>query len=297
MVAKALLLYNAKAGSTGNSKTLESVAGTLSAGIRELTLYKLDEPGEGERICRERGEQYDAVLILGGDGTVHECINGLAVLDNPPVVGVLPGGTCNDFARTLGLPPDPAEAAAVLLEEHIREIDLGMVNDRVFTNFCGVGLITETSENINPDLKGTLGKISYFISTLQTIRSAEPFRYMLTADGETMKGEAVMIYAANGRYLGTNQLPFAEDSMCDGLLDILVIREAGLPLLRELLTRKPHGEWTPKNDSIIYIQASRLELTVEGTRRADTDGEIYLETPLQLGILERKLKFLTAGTS
>lgn len=67
------------------------------------------------------------------------------------------------------------EAARDLMLGHTHELDIGKVNDRVFTNFFGIGLITDTSENINSELKGTLGRLSYFISTLQTVRTTEPF--------------------------------------------------------------------------------------------------------------------------
>ncbi|WP_422658687.1 diacylglycerol/lipid kinase family protein [Paenibacillus sp. EC2-1] len=172
-------------------------------------------------------------------------------------------------------------------------MDIGVAGERVFTNFFGVGLITEASENINSDLKGTLGRLSYYISTLQTVRSAEPFRYWMESDDGIQEDEAVMIYVSNGRYLGTQALPFTVDALTDGKLDVLIIREAGLPLLKELLSRKEQGEWEPKNDSIQYFQSSTLTLKTEQPMKADTDGEIYLETPAKLSIRSESLEFLT----
>ena len=295
MFNRAMLVYNGNAGQGETSSLLESVTGTLAGSIPELTLMAALEPGDGERLCREHGEAFDLVLIMGGDGTVHECVNGLAALKQAPPIGILPAGTCNDFARSLGLPPDPAAAAEEILKGQAVQIDIGTVEDRVFTNFFGVGLITEASDNIDPSLKGHFGKLSYYLSTLQTVRQAEPFRFVLEWDGGRLEDEAVMIYVSNGRFLGARPLPFTLEFMADGRLDVLVIREAGLPLLKELLAWKEEGQWQPKDDSIVYFQASSLKLITETPMRADTDGEKYIDTPCEIVVRRRALSFLTGS--
>ncbi|WP_454193417.1 diacylglycerol/lipid kinase family protein [Paenibacillus sp. Marseille-Q7038] len=293
-ITKALLIHNDAAGSAAGSLVSSAVA-VLAPAIKELNIIQTSGPGDGEKICVERGSEVDVVFILGGDGTVHECINGLVQLEHPPVVGILPGGTCNDFVRSLGMPVDVTQAARMMLEGRIIDIDLGLANGRVFTNFFGVGLITDTSENIDSTLKNSLGKLSYFISTLQTIRSAVPFAFEMEADGKLIQDEAVMIYIANGRSLGSSALPFAPDALMDGQFDILIIRQTGLPLLKELLARKPEGEWQPKNDSILYYKARNIKLRTDEEKQADTDGEVYLSTPVQISVLDHKLNFLVGG--
>ncbi|WP_211747334.1 YegS/Rv2252/BmrU family lipid kinase [Paenibacillus sp. Marseille-Q4541] len=293
-ISKALLIHNDAAGSAAGSLVSSAVA-VLAPSIKELCIIQTSAPGDGEKICMERGSEVEVVFILGGDGTVHECINGLSQLDHPPMVGVLPGGTCNDFVRSLGMPVDVTQSARMMLEGKTKKIDLGLANGRVFTNFFGVGLITETSENIDADLKNSLGKLSYFISTLQTIRSAEPFVFEMEADGKQIKDEAVMIYIGNGRSLGSSTLPFAPNALIDGKFDVLIIRQTGLPLLKEVLSRKPEGEWQPKNDSILYFQARDIKLRTDEEKQADTDGEVYLTTPVDIKLLDHKLTFLVGG--
>lgn len=292
---RALLIHHSHAGKSNRANTVGVAVGELAPAFQELVIARTNGPGDGERLCRERGEQFDVVFILGGDGTVHECVNGLAVLENPPLVGVLPGGTCNDFARSLGISPDVKTAAKEFIEGKTKLVDIGRANDRVFTNFYGIGLISDTSQNINPNLKGALGKLSYFISTLQTVNAAKGFHYVLEADGEKLEGEAVMIYVSNGRSLATDALPFAKDSMEDGKLDVLIIRETGLPLLRDILSHKPQEEFNPQNESIIYLKASSLKLHTDEPMLADTDGELYLQTPAELSVLSGHLHFLTGA--
>jgi len=290
---KALLVFNGNAGQAEIRQQLGTVTGILGPELPELTLLPTQEPGHAEALCRERGGEFELVLLLGGDGTVHEGVNGLAALKRPPVVGILPAGTCNDFSRALGLPQQLDKAAEAVLAGRLREVDIGKANGRYFSNFYGIGLITDTSENVNPELKGMFGKISYVVSALQRVTRAEPFPFRLETEQGVLDGDAVMILAANGTHIGTNPLPLGSGSLSDGLLDIFVVREAGLPLLRELLaSRKP--DWRPESSTIDYVQVPRAKLeTPAEPMRADTDGETYQETPVLLEALPGRLTFVT----
>ncbi|WP_405081201.1 diacylglycerol/lipid kinase family protein [Paenibacillus chitinolyticus] len=292
MFGKAILIHNGSAGQAETGTRLGAVIGPLAAGIGELTLVQTKEPGDAERICRERGEETDLVLVLGGDGTVHECVNGLAALAAPPVVGILPGGTCNDFSRALYIPQELDRAAETLMRGKTQTVDIGRANDRYFSNFFGIGLITDASVNINPQLKGMIGKLSYFISTLQTVTSADPFRFTLEHDSGQTGGEAVMLFVANGRFLGTRPLPLAPDALYDGVLDVAIIREAGLPLLKELFKIKNFEEWDSEKSSFEFIRTTSLKLTTDQPMQADMDGEIYARTPAEISVLGKKLTFL-----
>ncbi|MFS0840952.1 diacylglycerol/lipid kinase family protein [Paenibacillus sp. 1P03SA] len=292
MFKKAILIHNGSAGQAETGSRLEAVIGPLAAEIDELTLMQTKEPGDAERICRERGGETDLLLVLGGDGTVHECVNGLAPLEDPPVVGILPGGTCNDFSRALHIPQELERAAETLMRGKTQPVDIGRANDRYFSNFFGIGLITDASVNINPQLKGTIGKLSYFISTLQTVTSANPFRFTLEHDSGRTGGEAVMLFVANGRFLGTRPLPLASDALYDGVLDVAIIREGGLPLLKELFKIKNFQEWDSEKSSFEFVRTTSLKLTTDQPMQADMDGEIYVQTPADISVLGKKLTFL-----
>lgn len=110
------------------------------------------------------------------------------------------------------------------------------MNDRYFLNFWGIGLIAETSNQINETEKALLGKISYFTSALRTVSSAASFPMTLKIDGEEIKEEAVMLLVMNGQYIGTNRIPLPDASIEDGLLDVLICRNTNLTALRELMS-------------------------------------------------------------
>ena len=298
MFNKALLVFNSQAGQAQTSKQVAAATSILAASLPELQLMQIQEQGGGERICRERGEGLDLLIIMGGDGTVHECVNGLKDLEAPPVVAIIPTGTCNDFSRSLGMPQTVEGAARAILDGRTHAVDIGMVNDRLFTNFFGLGLITEASENVHARLKNMFGRLSYLIRTLQTIGSTSPFSYKLSWSEGELEGEAVMIYVSNGRYLGTRQLPFADDCLHDGKFDVLILQQAGLSLLRELLASRSasNRNWKPSSDTFSYIQCDQLTLTTSLPMEGDTDGEIYTTTPAELALNRHKLTFIVGDS-
>ncbi|MBM7095035.1 MULTISPECIES: diacylglycerol/lipid kinase family protein [Alteribacter] len=294
MYNKVLLIYNGNAGQSEVERHIQTVAGALAGKVEELTLKRTKQKGHAEEICRERGEEVDLVCILGGDGTVHECINGLASLANPPVIAILPGGTCNDFSRSLGISQNMKQAANTILIDKKEKVDIMKVNDRWVTNFVGLGLITDASQNIDPNLKGTFGRLSYFISAIKTVRESKPFSFtMETSDGGEIQDHAVMILVANGNYLGTNQLPSLHENMNDGNVNVFVLREAGMAVLKEFIQNKDLNEWDMNNEAFDFMEANELTITTDHPMELDMDGEVYNETPVRIRLYKEHLTFIT----
>ncbi|SDH40798.1 lipid kinase, YegS/Rv2252/BmrU family [Alteribacillus persepolensis] len=292
MFKRALLLINGNSEQADKQKSLETVSGVIGSRVKELVIFQTQYKGHTEAVCYEHGHEYDVIFVLGGDGTLHECVNGTALLKEPPVIGILPGGTCNDFSRSLGIPQSIKRAAESLITGDVQYLDIGRANDRYFANFYGIGLIAETSGNINENLKNVVGKVSYYISALQTVHQIKPFPFMLQADDETIQDEAVMVLITNGNYIGTNQLPFQTGEMNDGIFDVFVIREGGQALLREYINAKTAFSFENDQTSIQHYQATEVRLETQESMDADSDGEIYMKTPVFIQNFYKKLPFL-----
>ncbi|WEG15383.1 diacylglycerol kinase family lipid kinase [Alkalihalophilus pseudofirmus] len=293
MYNKAMLIYNGSAGSNDIKASLAEAVEGLESYINELTLMKTLKKGDAETFCLERASQFDLIIIMGGDGTVHECVNGLIKLKESPPIFILPTGTCNDFARSLNIPLKIDAACEAFEEAKMIQSDIGTVNGRAFSNFFGVGLITKASEGTNDDLKQSIGKFSYFVSALQSMQQAAPFSYTLKTKEGVENDEAVMILAMNGHSLGTTSLYHEKSSLTDGLLDIYLIREAGLSLLKNLFNKATSPTFPDEMEGIDFIQTSSFELEIEQKEEVDIDGEIYLETPASVHLDQKSLPFLS----
>ncbi|WML50213.1 diacylglycerol kinase family lipid kinase [Neobacillus sp. PS3-34] len=291
---KAMLIYNGNAGQKDIEKKLGACVPVFSAAFGHLLILRTERPQHAQQLCEEYGEAVDLVIVLGGDGTVHECVNGLGGLNKRPAIAILPGGTCNDFSRTLGTPLDIRAAAESIVSGEEVPVDVMRINNNFALNFCGVGLVTETSNNIDEREKALFGKISYYLSAFRTIRQMDPFSFSLQYDGEHAEGEAVMILVANGNHIGTNALPFNGIQYDDGLANVFIMKNTNLALLKDLLTTDVSAEDESRANEILHYSGRKITIETDKPRDADTDGEVYLQTPLEIEVLPGHFRMLKA---
>lgn len=288
-----LFVYNGDAGANQLEDKLSQTLPVLSQNVEELKVVQTKSKEDLIEKCKHYGEQVDVLYILGGDGTVHDCVNALAPLEKSPVIGVLPGGTCNDFTRMLGLPQNLHEAALALSKGREAPVDIGQVGEKYFLNFWGIGLVTDISGNINPDQKDRLGVLSYFISAFKKMNETEPFQYKITIDGkDTYEEEGVMVLVLNGRYIGTRQIPVPSLYVNDGKLDVLVVKNSNLQSFQELLKMNQAGTDSDKFQQLFHVQAEEVAIETEEPKKVDTDGEIYMSTPGHIKNLPNHLRMI-----
>ncbi|WP_059105990.1 diacylglycerol/lipid kinase family protein [Shouchella shacheensis] len=289
-----LLLYNGAAGNGDIAETLQQVTRRLAPDIVELTLYQTQKEGDATRISTERGKELDLLIIMGGDGTVHESINGIMQLEPEyrPTVAILPTGTCNDFSRALDN-HTIEEALEAILEGRTISVDIGQMNDHYFSNFVGLGLITEASKSKEGNLKDRFGKFGYLLSAVQSLKNPEPFSYTLTTDKETKSGEAIMILAMNGHYLGTAGLFLEKTLLTDALLDLFIVQEAGMTLVKNVYNQTFADENGRREaEGLEVFQAGRFTLETDPSLDVDSDGEIYVNTPLEITVHPEAIAFI-----
>ncbi|ARD48949.1 diacylglycerol kinase family protein [Sporosarcina sp. P33] len=289
---RALFLYNRTAGEDDTQQKLSDTIHVFTQAIDELIVLHTASEVELQKACREYGGQVDLLIILGGDGTVHTCINSIAPLPVRPAIAILPGGTSNDFSRSLGIPQTLNEAAASLLSGSVIDTDVGQAGDDYFMNFWGTGLVTDTSENVKSNEKKRFGSISYLLSTLRTLNQTEPFYYKIRCEGTELEGEAILLFVLNGRFIGTTELPIVSLSPFDGKLDVLIVRDSSLSAFRELLTLQNPVVENEQLTQLEYIQADALEVLQPVGKKADMDGEIYEETAKKITVLPGHLKMI-----
>jgi diacylglycerol kinase (ATP) len=290
-----VFLYNGNKDENELRTALGQTLPILSEEVKELKVIQtssLDELGE---VCRSYGPKVDVFFIFGGDGTVHEVINHLAPLEERPVIGILPGGTCNDFSRVLDTPQRLEQAARGIIEGEELRVDVGKTKDDYFINFWGIGLVAQTSFNINENQKNRLGVLSYFISALKTMNQADSFDYKIKIDDEMVEGEAVMILIMNGQFIGTRRLPVPSIDLQDGLFDVLIVKNSNLTLFRELMTMGRPQTDPGEFQELYHRQGKKLTIDVQYTQDVDMDGEIKGKTPESLQVLPNHLTVLGGG--
>lgn len=272
--ARALVLLNARSGPA--SASVERGLERLRAHGLELHLVRTERPGEIASLVRSGGRGVDRVIVGGGDGTVNAALPALLVLDRP--LGVIPLGTANDLARTLGLPTDPDEACAVIAGGHLRRVDVGEVNGTPFLNVASIGLGVAATRRLGRVGKGRWGALGYPRALLDALRGARPFRVRIVCDGRTTSGRSIHVAVGNGCYYGGGT-PIAEDAAIDdGALDLYSIEPQGLASLLRVAAavRVGRQEGVP---GVVTVRGREIRVESERPRLVTVDGEVRERTP------------------
>jgi diacylglycerol kinase (ATP) len=282
----------------GNKELLQKVPWIrqqLLTKAQEVEILQTKKPGDGAEFVRNIADQVDMIISVGGDGTVHELINALCPLSHRPVFAVLPGGTCNDFSRALGISPIPEVAVNQILQQNIRQVDVGKHDEQYFLNFWGIGLITQVSEQIQPDIKKDWGRLAYYLSAVETIASPKTFYLEVESESNYFQGEACMMIVGNGSYVGGMETYFPSSQVQDGQLDVLIIRKASIESFFSMITSHLCEE-RPESEHLLYFQASSLTVKTDPIQTVDCDGEKHTSTPTQLSILPKHLKMIVGDS-
>jgi diacylglycerol kinase (ATP) len=174
----------------------------------------------------------DAVAVVGGDGTVSECAEGL--LGTECRLALVPAGTGNDLARGLGIPSEPAAVAEIIHAGRTRHLDVWRLNDRAFVNVAGVGFDAEVAARMAEPGHRVRGTAGYLLGVLSVLHCYRPRTIRLAVDETAFTGRVMMVALANAPYYGGGMkvAPAADPS--DGLLDVIVIQEVSrLRFLRQ----------------------------------------------------------------
>ncbi|GEM04715.1 bis(5'-nucleosyl)-tetraphosphatase [Halolactibacillus miurensis] len=237
------------------------------------------------------------VIAYGGDGTVHHVLQHVINCPKPPIFAIIPGGTANDFARTLNMPMNPVKAAEMIVKQQTKQIDIGQFNDRYFLNFFGIGLVTETKQAVSESgTKATLGRFSYYLSSLQSLNAPEPFSVSVKSDTRHYEGDAIMVMVGNGQYTGGVRAFFNQADMSDGAFDLLIIKNVSARSLFEII--KANITTDPKQlEGIEYFRATDIDITTTPPQQIDCDGEDGGTTPVNITILPQHITMITGDTS
>ena len=182
-------------------------------------------PKEAEKIAAEVANDADVVVAVGGDGTIHEVVNGLRRAKT--TLGVIPVGSGNDFVKMLDIPTDLDGALRVLMHGTPRKVDLGIVNDRLFVNTIGIGLDAAVARTMNRTRR-LRGKTAYRYGILANILFYRNKQIRWSADRENGEVKSILAAVANGTTYGGN-FRVAPKALCDdGLLDLVIGGDFGL---------------------------------------------------------------------
>jgi len=242
----------------------------------EVELALTSGPGHATTLAREAPAGTPRVIVVGGDGTVHEVANGLLTrgAGTVPPMGVVPVGTGNDFAKMTGTARlAPGAAVRALAAGSTRQFDVGQVWGEYFVNSIGVGLDADVARRVN-QYKHWPGAAGYVVAALQAIIHRQTLRLQVEVDAERWSAPTTVLEIGIGPCAGGVFYLVPDARPDDGLLDVCAVGPFGL---RFLLTRAPlvlSGRHTTL-DEVRMARGVRVRVTsADGPLTAHLDGEL-----------------------
>jgi YegS/Rv2252/BmrU family lipid kinase len=261
----------------------------IGRGIDLVAAYPVRKPHQMVKVVEHEIAAGRRLIILGGgDGTVTMVSH--CFIGKDAVMGLLPLGTGNSFARGLGLPLNFGAAADTLVHGKVAAVDLGIVNGHAFANFTTLGLTTVVARTTRPLLKRILGPISYVLTGILLARHHRPFDCRIVADDGPHRFQTHQLVIANGRVFGAT--PIHPDARVDeGLLTVFAVPGASRDSIRATWEALLAGRQADLKGAL-FIATKRLTLRTKPRRAIDLDGEVVTRTPATYSVAPRALKII-----
>jgi len=288
---KALLVYNPISGNRNVPKKLDYIVSRFLEKDMLVIPFRMEKDNDAllEQVLSE--DEYAYVVVSGGDGTVNMLASILlkAGLDIP--IGIIPAGTCNDFARSLNLPSDLRGCLDIILEGNIAKIDAGLINNHKYClNTCAGGNFVDVSYSTNPEFKKNFGPLAYYVKALGEVSNLKPIKLKLTTDKETVEGDFLLFLILNGKHAaGLSNIVGAAD-ISDGFMDIVLVKNCLHVEIPGLLFKVLNNVDFLNDKNVKWIRTSKCTIEGDQSFNLSVDGEEWESLPITIEFFHQVLK-------
>lgn len=283
------IIINPQGGKGKSLKALEKVEQILKDKNVEYVVHKTERPGHATEITRELSATPDTnIIMMGGDGSFNEILNGVENFDNV-TLGIVPCGSGNDFIKKSGHPLDTEKALKVVLNGNVEYCDYIQLDDRRCLNVLGGGMDVDVLLNYATRKHGP-AKVRYYLSLFHVLAHARFHHLRLTVDdGEPMERSVFMIGVGNGGIIGGGIPICPSADPYDGELSIVVVNEMKKS---KILVELP-GFLSAKHVKKSYtevLSGKKLRLEVLDDSKFEVDGEIFDKLDVHAELVHNKLR-------
>lgn len=225
---KTLFIYNPYAGKTQIKNYLYDILNVFASAKYDLTVVPTTKPKEALKYVREHVNDYELIVCSGGDGTLNEVINGYLKSSgsDKPVLGYIPAGSTNDYARSIGLPKNMVNAANVIVDGSSKSYDMGKFNNDYFVYVAAFGAFTSVSYATPQDTKNVLGHAAYVIEGMRSLSDIKAYKMHVSSkeldiEDKFIYGMVTNTYSVGGMY----KLDKRTTHLDDGLLEVMLVKQ------------------------------------------------------------------------
>lgn len=284
----ALFVYNPVSGGRKVPHELDYILASFQKRGILVQPYRLVDSNNNYLVSALKSGIYDFVIASGGDGTINFVANILLENEIKMPIGVIPSGTCNDFAKCLGI-NSLKESINIILEGNTLECDVGYINNSHYflSTFAG-GNFVDVSFSTNSELKKNFGPLAYYLKGLSEVANIKSFDLKVVADEQVIEGNFLLFLIVNGKQAAGFPNLLNDADFTDGYMDIILVKKCSNINLASIFFKVLSKE-TVNDKNVIILKARKCELTSDSPIALTVDGE---KSELFPASIEFKHKFL-----
>lgn len=291
---KVILIYNPFSGDKTFINSLDYIIEKFQEKYYELYIYRIEKTKRFENLfkkIKQNEKEYAKIIVAGGDGSINQVVNFMIKYEIDLPLGLYAIGTCNDFSTQFDIEKDIKKQTQILLKDNYVLSDVGLINNRVFINVASFGSLVSTSQKVGDNVKTVLGPWAYYLKALEELIQMQPLKVEVELDNEIIKEDIFFILIMNGKSAGGFSKIANQSKIDDGIFDIIVLKKC-------LFTDYP-SVWLDilagkhaNNKNIIYTKSKQIKICCKEQVITDIDGEKGPEFPLEIRMLEKRLKII-----
>jgi diacylglycerol kinase (ATP) len=296
MVKRARLIYNPSSGREEMKRKLPEILQRLERGGLETSTHATIGEGDATLAAAEAVERcFDVIIAAGGDGTLYEVINGMAEKKRRPLLGILPLGTTNDFARALAIPRKWEAACDIITQQFSRPIDVGKVNKKYFINIAGGGSMTELTYEVPSKMKTMIGQLAYYMKGLEKLPRLRPIEVYIKSPEMDLHEHVMLFLITNSNSVGGFEKLAPDASLDDGLFDVFILKRCNLGEFIRVVSSALRGEHI-NDPNVIYFKTNSIQVTSPDYVQINLDGEFGGTLPSMFSLLPSHINIIVDET-
>jgi diacylglycerol kinase (ATP) len=285
-VKRAILIYNPFSGNRSIKENFDLIIEKFQKKNIGITFYRLYSDENQEIVDFIKNQHIDMVIISGGDGTINLVINQLKKNEINIPIGLIPTGTCNDFASSINIPNNIEESIDTILSGKTKSFDLGLVNkEHYFSSTLAGGNFVGVSFATHDELKKNFGPFAYYLKALSEVNNMQYTNLKIETDNEVIIDEVTLFLILNGRQgAGFSNLLHTAD-VSDGYMDMILIKKSNSIDLAPIFFKVLSGE--ELNSKKVYLcRTKKCKIHAEEELSVSIDGEKGPSLPLEIEFIK-----------
>lgn len=289
------VIYNPHSGQDHGESVGQKIEQALVEKQQTVELMPTKGPKDATRLAKKAAQaQFDIVVAVGGDGTINEVVSGLAPLEQPPYLGIVPAGTVNNLARVLQIPLDIDDAIANLLQGHLQPLDVGQVNDDYLISTMTLGILADAALNVTQSEKQKWGPLAFLNEGVHALAKHQHYPLTIETTHRHWQKDTQFLLVTLTNSVGgfTNFNPEAKPD--DGYFHVFVAPKMSLARSVRFFPYFLTGNFK-KIPGMTYFKASEITITTDNHQSVQTriDGDPSTKSPLKMRLLAHKLQVIT----